>query len=314
MKSIKIANVLVFIMLLFPFYTKAQQVTEQKATQENKQEEVNNNDILIRQLGEKATKIDELETKINNLNEQLTNEQNRINTEKEKFKKEEERLNNSIKKLNGEKQELERKLEDYKNRFKDLNKIIYKQCLYYTLEKPYNPKLIDDAKKCLDMMEMDIKSSHSTEFDTYRPFLDTYAQYNSEVKTFLKNQMEQLKVKGWNIRESAKNNAQNALKNLKYYEYYQKKDKYPWKSIVYLDEVIDDYFKLLESPKINEKKLQDLINKLPETETKVATETETKVIETEEKTKAETKATAETVTETEEKAESKTESKTKHNK
>ena len=288
MKSIKIANVLVFIMLLFPFYTKAQQVTEQKATQENKQEEVNNNDILIRQLGEKATKIDELETKINNLNEQLTNEQNRINTEKEKFKKEEERLNNSIKKLNGEKQELERKLEDYKNRFKDLNKIIYKQCLYYTLEKPYNPKLIDDAKKCLDMMEMDIKSSHSTEFDTYRPFLDTYAQYNSEVKTF--------------------------LKNLKYYEYYQKKDKYPWKSIVYLDEVIDDYFKLLESPKINEKKLQDLINKLPETETKVATETETKVIETEEKTKAETKAKAETVTETEEKAESKTESKTKHKK
>ena len=303
MKSIKIANVLVFIMLLFPFYTKAQQVTEQKATQENKQEEVNNNDILIRQLGEKATKIDELETKINNLNEQLTNEQNRINTEKEKFKKEEERLNNSIKKLNGEKQELERKLEYYKNRFKD-----------YTLEKPYNPKLIDDAKKCLDMMEMDIKSSHSTEFDTYRPFLDTYAQYNSEVKTFLKNQMEQLKVKGWNIRESAKNNAQNALKNLKYYEYYQKKDKYPWKSIVYLDEVIDDYFKLLESPKINEKKLQDLINKLPETETKVATETETKVIETEEKTKAETKAKAETVTETEEKAESKTESKTKHKK
>lgn len=126
--------------------------------------------------------------------------------------------------------------------------------------------------------------------------------------------MEQLKVKGWNIRESAKNNAQNALKNLKYYEYYQKKDKYPWKSIVYLDEVIDDYFKLLESPKINEKKLQDLINKLPETETKVATETETKVIETEEKTKAETKAKAETVTETEEKAESKTESKTKHKK
>ena len=314
MKSIKIANVLVFIMLLFPFYTKAQQVTEQKATQENKQEEVNNNDILIRQLGEKATKIDELETKINNLNEQLTNEQNRINTEKEKFKKEEERLNNSINKLNGEKQELERKLEYYKNRFKDLNKIIYKQCLYYTLEKPYNPKLIDDAKKCLDMMEMDIKSSHSTEFDTYRPFLDTYAQYNSEVKTFLKNQMEQLKVKGWNIRESAKNNAQNALKNLKYYEYYQKKDKYPWKSIVYLDEVIDDYFKLLESPKINEKKLQDLINKLPETETKVATETETKVIETEEKTKAETKAETKTVTETEEKAETKAESKTKHKK
>ena len=217
-------------------------------------------------------------------------------------------MNNSIKKLNGEKQELERKLEYYKNRFKDLNKIIYKQCLYYTLEKPYNPKLIDDAKKCLDMMEEDIKSSHSTEFDTYRPFLDTYAQYNSEVKNFLKNQMEQLKVKGWNIRESAKNNAQNALKNLKYYEYYQKKDKYPWKSIVYLDEVIDDYFKLLESPKINEKKLQDLINKLPETETKVATET--KVIETEEKTKAETK----TVTETEEKAETKAESKTKHKK
>ena len=312
MKSIKIANVLVFIMLLFPFYTKAQQVTEQKATQENKQEEVNNNDILIRQLGEKATKIDELETKINNLNEQLTNKQNRINTEKEKFKKEEERLNNSIKKLNGEKQELERKLEYYKNRFKDLNKIIYKQCLYYTLEKPYNPKLIDDAKKCLDMMEMDIKSSHSTEFDTYRPFLDTYAQYNSEVKNFLKNQMEQLKAKGWNIRESAKNNAQNALKNLKYYEYYQKKDKYPWKSIVYLDEVIDDFFKLLKSSKINEKNLQELIDKLPETETKVATET--KVIETEEKTKAETKAETKTVTETEEKAETKAESKTKHKK
>ena len=69
MKSIKIANVLVFIMLLFPFYTKAQQVTEQKATQENKQEEVNNNDILSRQLGVKATEIDEVETKINNLNE-----------------------------------------------------------------------------------------------------------------------------------------------------------------------------------------------------------------------------------------------------
>ena len=217
-------------------------------------------------------------------------------------------MNNSITKLNGEKQELEGKLEYYKNRFKDLNKIIYKQCLYYTLEKPYNPKLIDDAKKCLDMMEMDIKSSHSTEFDTYRPFLDTYAQYHSEVKNFLKNQMEQLKVKGWNIRESAKNNAQNALKNLKYYEYYQKKDKYPWKSIVYLDEVIDDFFKLLKSSKINEKNLQELIDKLPETETKVATET--KVIETEEKTKAETK----TVTETEEKAETKAESKTKHKK
>lgn len=319
MKSIKIANVLVFIMLLFPFYTKAQQVTEQKATQENKQEEVNNTDILIRQLDEKDKTIEELKTQITTLNEQVVNEKSVAQTKEDNFQQEKKSLNESINNLNkeittlkAEKDAAVKKAEDYENRFKNLDKIIYKQCLYYTLEKPYNPKLIDDAKKCLEKMEMDIKSSHPTEFETYRPFLDTYAKYNSEVKNFLKNQMEQLKVKGWNIRESAKNNAQNALKNLKYYEYYQKKDKYPWKSIVYLDEVIDDFFKLLKSSKINEKNLQELIDKLPETETKVATET--KVIETEEKTKAETKAKAETVTETEEKAETKAESKTKHKK
>ena len=301
MRNIKIADSLVFIMLLFPFYTKAQQVTEQKATQENKQEDGNQISILIKQLGEKDTIIDKLENQINMLNKQLTNEKSVAQTKEGEFKQKENSLNETITQLKNEKQALksrndtiEQNLKDLEQRFKNLDKIIYKQCLYYTLEHRYNPQLVNDARQCLE--KMDTKSSHPTEFETYRPFLDTYAKYNSEVKGFLKGQQKNLKRKGWNINEIARLQARHNLEHLEYYNYYKKKDKYPWQSIVYLDEVIDDYFKLLESSKINEKNLQELINKLPETETKVATETETKVIETEEK------------------AESKTESKTKHKK
>ena len=297
MRNIKIAYSLVFIMFLFPFYTKAQQETEQKATQENKQEEVNNTDILIRQLNEKDKTIEELKTQITTLNEQVVNDKSVAQTKEDNFQQEKKSLNESINNLNkeittlkAEKDAAVKKAEDYENRFKNLDKIIYKQCLYYTLEKPYNPKLIDDAKKCLEKMEMDIKSSHPTEFETYRPFLDTYAKYNSEVKNFLKNQMEILKVKKWRINDIGKKQARDALNALEYYQYYKNKDKKPWKSIVYLDEVIGNFIKLMECQNLNEKNLQELIDKLPDTGTVTATNTK---VATATETEIETKAKAE---------------------
>ena len=100
MRNIKIADSLVFIMLLFPFYTKAQQVTEQKATQENKQEDGNQISILIKQLGEKDTIIDKLENQINMLNKQLTNEKSVAQTKEGEFKQKENSLNETITQLN----------------------------------------------------------------------------------------------------------------------------------------------------------------------------------------------------------------------
>ena len=102
--------------------------------------------------------------------------------------------------------------------------------------------------------------------------------------------MEILKVKKWRINDIGKKQARDALNALEYYQYYKNKDKKPWKSIVYLDEVIGNFIKLMECQNLNEKNLQELIDKLPDTGTVTATNTK---VATETETEIETKAKAE---------------------
>ena len=69
-------------------------------------------------------------------------------------------------------------------------------------------------------------------------------------------------MKQWKINEIAIGQAQDGLKALRYYKYYRNCKNQPWESILYLDETLDEFFKQLNSRKLNAASMKDLIQRL----------------------------------------------------
>ena len=145
----------------------------------------------------------------------------------------------------------------------NLDEIIYRQCLIYPLNRRYDPLLISDAQQCLETMKTN--QSHSAEFDTYHNFLAEYEGFNNEVTSFLNKCKEHL-AKKENEREGIDpdfiSNQKGRLEKTAYCEYYKHRNEAPWKSILYLDEVIDDFLKQLNSRQLTTSSLQELIDRL----------------------------------------------------
>ena len=131
--------------------------------------------------------------------------------------------------------------------------VLYKQCLLYPLEQRYKPDLIDDALGTVSAFaELGQMSEKFQEYkNTYEPLLKQYGQYNQQLLDYLLSRIEYIEVREKKLGEGRQipipDNWMKELKDLPYYqECYIGKDTPPYKSIIYLDDVIDEIKNAIE--------------------------------------------------------------------
>jgi len=150
-----------------------------------------------------------------------------------------------------------------------LNDIIYRQCLLYPMEGRYNAEDVNEAKQCLIGLGLWDNDKYKN-MTVYRDLLDNYGRYNQEIIDFMERQgTNNLKRKGWLTSETVGNNIIDDMKQqLEYYPFYEKRNDPPFQSILYLDDVLTDYIKLIKTNgTITEESYQDIINRLKQKET-----------------------------------------------
>lgn len=249
---------------MLPFYIFAQKGAKHMPNNDN-------SNTLVDILTEERTKVKTLSDSIKKLNQQISETETKCQNDLRKHEREISEKNEYIDKLNTDKENMSSeitKLKDGRDSLRNclnlLGEIIYTRCLIYPLEKQYDCTSINEYKNSIQTMN--IENLYPKEYKTYYHFLDEYKDFNKEVKDFLEGQKTELERKNGKL-DMIKLKAEPKLKKLNYYKYYKKRNIDPWESIPYLDEVIDKFFSLLNSNELNKKNLQELIDKLPETET-----------------------------------------------
>lgn len=253
-------NIIILVVAIFPLCLKAQE--------ELRSDSIDNNvSTLRRQLPEKLQDIDGLNDSIKRLNGKLDatikmskKESQSTNLQIECFKDTITQLRNENASLLNDIRLKDDSLRSSKALILSLDNIVYKECLLFPLERRYNAKYIADSKRCLEAMGTN--KSHPIEYKTYYHFLDEYDSFNQDLIKFLKYQSDCLEMKQWDVNELAIKQAKDGLNKLPYYKYYVNRNKYPWESILYLDETIDEFLKLLNSGKLNSKIMKELIQRL----------------------------------------------------
>lgn len=239
-----------------------------KAQVGSKSDSIDNNvSTLLRQLTEKQQEIDILNDSIKKLNGQLDatikmsiNESQSTNVQIQHFQDTISQLRNENASLLNDVRLKNDSLKNSNDLIISLDNIVYKECLLFPLERRFNAKYIADSKRCLEAMGTN--KSHPKEYTTYYHFLDEYVSFNQDLINFLRDQEKRLGMKQWKINELAISQAEDGLNKLPYYKYYVNRNKSPWESILYLDETIDEFFKLLKSGKLTSTTMQELIQRL----------------------------------------------------
>lgn len=260
---------------MLPFYIFAQKGAKHMPNNDN-------SNTLVDILTEERTKVKTLSDSIKKLNQQISETETKCQNDLRKHEREISEKNEYIDKLNTDKENMSSeitKLKDGRDSLRNclnlLGEIIYTRCLLYPLDLPYDSTYIEEYKNSIQ--KMDIEKLHPTEYKTYYHFLDEYKDFNKEVKGFLERQKDELKLQKGHL-DMMKIKAGKKIKALSYYKYYEKRNHPPLERIGYLDRVIDKFFSLLNSNELNKKNLQELINKLPETETETKTATTTDAV------------------------------------
>lgn len=177
-----------------------------------------------------------------------------------------------IDELNDKIKEQELTTNQYRSKYEklitDISKmdaVIYKQCLLYPLEGRYDSLLIRESLHAIQSFYAIIKnpSKEFTEYKaTYEPLLYKYNQYNTQLHYFFEKELRVIKATAGVVSEAHKNKFKNELEMLPYYsECYVNRNKPPYKSILYLDELIDSFLAILEKKGNVLNDMDELLNK-----------------------------------------------------
>lgn len=181
-----------------------------------------------------------------------------------------EELEREIAEANKAAEKSKKEYETIKQAVLSKDAVLYKQCLLYPLERRYNPALIADALSTVNVFAgLGQMSDKFEEYrNTYQPLLNQYEQYNQQLLAFLEGCIEYITIREDKMGESGrvsvpKDKWLNEMNELSYYkECYIGKDNPPFKSIIYLDEIIDDFKSVIEQKGDVKSDLQKLVKKL----------------------------------------------------
>lgn len=277
----RILILILCVLFQFGVYAQDKKDKENKKVEDSVKSEVvalsDNSGLnaLAQELAEKQKEIIALHDSINHLKDQYVAEikifQKKLTDSIGEMQNELDKFNGTIKADGLNIAKLNNQVDNLKSKqiaIDHLSDVVYKQCLLYPLEGRYNHRSIEEARYCLTELGIMNNLKYAETCHVYWDMLGNYETFNNELITFLENQMRSFSMKGWKINEVTCENALSRLKQLDYYQYYAKRNQKPWKSIIYIDNVIDDYCAMLQGKKtLNEKSYQGLIDKLkPKTE------------------------------------------------
>jgi len=157
---------------------------------------------------------------------------------------------------------------NYEKLIRDISKmdaVIYKQCLLYPLEGRYDSLLIKESLRAIQSFYA-INKNPSKEFTeykaTYEPLLNKYNQYNTQLRSFFEKELKVIKATQGIVSEAHKNKFKSELEMLPYFpECYVNRNKPPYQSILYLDELIDSFLSILEKKGNVLNDMDELLNK-----------------------------------------------------
>ena len=219
-------------------------------------------DVYTKKLAEQAEEIERLkavETKLNDsiatLNKLLAKQEADTKQQLKASAGAEEKMNS-----------LKAKYDELVNAVSTLDGIVYKQCLLYPLEIRYNPEFIAEAVRAVNSFNK-FPTAKSPDFEqckrTYLPLLEQYGEYNEELKSFLAQKLEIIKMTGNVVRDAHRDRFMRELTQLKYYQdCYKNRNNPPFKSITRLDNTIDKFKAIIAKTGDVSKEMEELIKSI----------------------------------------------------
>lgn len=133
---------------------------------------------------------------------------------------------------------------------KTMDALIYKRCLFYPLSIRYNQQRIDECMQVLKVYTQQVDEKHQSEelkecIKVYKPFLEgspaPYLTYTYELVNLLDDISKKLAAVASDEKmlRDMKNLSVERVKNLKYYNFYLKRNVAPYRSIEFLDQALD---------------------------------------------------------------------------
>lgn len=219
-------------------------------------------DVYTKKLAEQAEEMERLkavETKLNDsiatLNKLLAKQEADTKQQLKASAGAEEKMNS-----------LKAKYDELVNAVSTLDGIVYKQCLLYPLEIRYNPEFIAEAVRAVNSFNK-FPTAKSPDFEqckrTYLPLLEQYGEYNEELKSFLAQKLEIIKMTGNVVRDAHRDRFMRELTQLKYYQdCYKNRNNPPFKSITRLDNTIDKFKAIIAKTGDVSKEMEELIKSI----------------------------------------------------
>lgn len=127
-----------------------------------------------------------------------------------------------------------------------IDTLVLQQCLLYPLEVKHSDRLIREALTTLDRLQIKQRGLFQNEYDTYAPLLRQYKQYTADVAKLLQGVAKRFDRLGYKVEPNIVRTVQNQLKASAYYPLYQQRNRPPYRSIPYLDRVVDDLLAMLD--------------------------------------------------------------------
>lgn len=179
-----------------------------------------------------------------------------VNNQKEKIVRDSLNLaKNKIDMLLSENHNYKQQLEELNTVVKNIDAIVYKECILYPLSIRYNERRIRESLEALaayrKLMNDNISNELKTAINVYLPFIEgknpIYLKYTQDLMKFL----DEIKLTGSPILTNAlKNKYRTKLENLEYYKkYFEKRNAPPYQSIGFLDNKIEEVKHLLTCDK-----------------------------------------------------------------
>ena len=169
-----------------------------------------------------------------------------------------EELKSQIKDLESQKKALEKELKSEtkmrKEKFATRDDLVYEQEIADVLYNPYNKADVDEALRSFEGME-------TKEVMKKKELVEKYGEYTKDLKEFMEKMKKQLSSNKWKYLSSTSDlykKFEKELKGTKYWKVYDKRTSKPYRSIGYLDEVMDSIL-ILERQGFNNQKAYDRV-------------------------------------------------------
>lgn len=200
--------------------------------------------------------VEEFTKQIQQLSEENSLLKQQLSSETESLEYETSRLNSHIRILedevaglkneNNELLPYKEKYDSLKSKLERLDVIIYKQCLLYPLERQYSHKFVSEALNSVWSFTDVFKTSKDFNNirNTYEPLVKNYGIYNEELINFF-DRTVMIRLNSLDEISADPSFLFDRIKDLQYYkDCYVYRNRPPYNSIIYLDNIIDRFLSL----------------------------------------------------------------------